>query len=94
MWKDPFPAADLHSYSQVFHAWTSEQCRFLTAKSFAALPSGGRLVVHELLLNADKSGPRLPTLMGMVMLLCRASSLDQAITGRMTCKYQGMHQGR
>jgi hypothetical protein len=69
MWKDLFPAADLHFYSQVFHDWTPEQCRFLTAKSFSALPSGGRLVVHELLLNADKSGPRLPTLMGMVMLL-------------------------
>lgn len=40
MWKDPFPPADLHFYSQVFHDWMPEQCRFLTVKSFAALPAG------------------------------------------------------
>lgn len=69
MWKDPFAPADLHFYSQVFHDWTLEQCRFLTEKSLAALPSGGRLVVHELLLDPDKAGPLAPSLMAMVMLL-------------------------
>ena len=69
MWKDPFAPADLHFYSQVFHDWTPEQCRFLTEKSFAALPSGGRLIVHELLLDSDKAGPLVPSLMAMVMLL-------------------------
>ncbi|MEA2789248.1 MAG: hypothetical protein QOG73_1654 [Acetobacteraceae bacterium] len=69
MWKDPFTEADLHFYSQVFHDWTPEQCRFLTEKSFAALPSGGRLIVHELLLDSDKAGPLVPSLMAMVMLL-------------------------
>jgi hypothetical protein len=69
MWKDPYAPADLHFYSQVYHDWTDEKCRFLTEKSFASLPSGGRIVIHELLLDPDKSGPRLPTLMGMVMLL-------------------------
>jgi hypothetical protein len=69
MWKDPFAHADLHFYSQVFHDWTPEQCRFLTEKSFAALASGGRLIVHELLLDSDKAGPLVPSLMAMVMLL-------------------------
>jgi acetylserotonin N-methyltransferase len=69
MWSDPFVAADLHFYSQVYHDWTPEKCRFLTEKSFAALPSGGRLIVHELLLDPAKSGPVVPSLMGMVMLL-------------------------
>src|SRR5215469_11437408 len=69
MWKDPFAPADLHFYSQVFHDWTPEQCRFLAEKSFAALPSGGRLVVHELLLDSDTVGPLVPSFMGMVMLL-------------------------
>jgi hypothetical protein len=69
MWKDPFTSADLHFYSQVFHDWTPEKCRFLTEKSFAALPSGGRLIVHELLLDPDKSSPPIPSLMAMVMLL-------------------------
>ena len=69
MWKDPFAPADLHFYSQVFHDWTPEQCRFLTEKSFIALPSGGRLIVHELLLDPEKVGPLVPSLMSMVMLL-------------------------
>jgi hypothetical protein len=69
MWKGAFAPADLHFYSQVFHDWTAEQCRFLTEKSFAALPSGGRLIVHELLLDPDKAGPLVPSLMAMVMLL-------------------------
>jgi hypothetical protein len=69
MWKDPFAEADLHFYSQVFHDWTPQQCRFLTEKSFGALGSGGRLIVHELLLDTDKAGPLVPSLMAMVMLL-------------------------
>ena len=51
------------------HDWTLEQCRFLAEKSFVALPSGGRLIVHELLLDSDKAGPVVPSLMSMVMLL-------------------------
>jgi O-methyltransferase domain len=69
MWNDAYPQADLHFYSQVYHDWPPEKCRFLTEKSFAALPSGGRIIIHELLLDSDKSGPLLPTLMAMVMLL-------------------------
>jgi hypothetical protein len=69
MWEDPLPPADLHFYSQVFHDWGPKQCRFLTEKSFVALPSGGRLIVHELLLDSDKVGPLVPSLMAMVMLL-------------------------
>jgi hypothetical protein len=69
MWKDSFTLADLHFYSQVFHDWTPEQCRFLIEKSFISLPSGGRIIIHELLLDPDKAGPLVPSLMSMVMLL-------------------------
>jgi O-methyltransferase domain/Dimerisation domain len=69
MWRDAYPPADLHFYSQVYHDWPLEKCRFLTEKSFASLPSGGRIIIHELLLDTDKSGPLLPSLMAMVMLL-------------------------
>jgi O-methyltransferase domain/Dimerisation domain len=69
MWSDAYTPADLHFYSQVYHDWPPEKCRFLTEKSFASLRSGGRIIIHELLLDSDKSGPLLPTLMAMVMLL-------------------------
>lgn len=57
MWNDPFPPADLHFYADIFHDFTPEQCRFLTHKSFASLEPGGRLIIHEMLFNSDKSGP-------------------------------------
>jgi hypothetical protein len=57
MWNDPFPPADLHFYGQIYHDWTPEKCRLLTQKSVAALESGGRLVIHEMLYNDEKTGP-------------------------------------
>lgn len=57
MWQDPFPAADLHLYSQVYHDWLPEKCQFLTCKSFESLKSGGRLLIHEILYNDAKTGP-------------------------------------
>jgi acetylserotonin N-methyltransferase len=57
MWKDPFPEADLHFYSNIFHDWTPEKDAFLARKSFEALPPGGRIVLHEVLYRDDKNGP-------------------------------------
>ncbi|HTW89759.1 MAG TPA: methyltransferase [Candidatus Binataceae bacterium] len=57
LWSDPYPNADLHFYSNVFHDWPPERCRFLLAKSFDSLPGCGRLVIHEILFNDDRTGP-------------------------------------
>lgn len=57
MWSDPLPEADLHFYSMIFHDWPADKCRFLARKSFAALPPRGRIVVHEILFNDDRTGP-------------------------------------
>lgn len=58
MWEQShFPSADLHFYSEIYHNWPPDKCAFLTKKSFASLPAGGRIVVHEMLLNDDKVGP-------------------------------------
>jgi len=54
---DPFPAADVHFYSEVFHNHSLEQCRALARKSFEDLPAGGRILVHEMLLGDDHTGP-------------------------------------
>src|SRR6185312_15662568 len=70
MWRDPYPDADAHLYSQVFHDWSLDECRGLAAKSLAALPRGGRVIVHELLYDDDKRGPlraaSVNLLMGML----------------------------
>lgn len=69
MWQDPFPAADVHFYSLVYHDWAPDKCALLTRKSFEQLPAGGRIVVHEPLVNDDRTGPLVPALFSVVMLL-------------------------
>jgi hypothetical protein len=57
IFEDPFPEADLHFYSNIYHDWSREKGAFLTRKSFESLPAGGRIVVHEILLDDDDAGP-------------------------------------
>lgn len=57
MWKDSFPSADIHFYSMIFHDWPAEKCRFLASKSFESLKRGGRIIVHEMLFNDERTGP-------------------------------------
>jgi O-methyltransferase domain/Dimerisation domain len=68
MWEDPFPAADVHFYSNIFHDWPPEKGRFLSEKSFASLEPGGRIVLHEVLYDDDKTGPFATAGYSMVML--------------------------
>jgi SAM-dependent methyltransferase len=69
MWRDPFPPADVHFYSQVFHNWPPEHCDRLTRKSFESLEPGGRLLIHEILYNDEKGGPLAAAAMSVQMLL-------------------------
>jgi len=58
MFTDSWPANhDTHLFSNVLHDWNEADCRRLLAKSVAALPHGGRLLIHDMLLDDDKSGP-------------------------------------
>ncbi len=69
MWKEPFPAADIHFYADIYHDWSPEQGRFLTQKSFESLLSGGRIVIHEMLYNDDQTGPFTVAASNMQMLV-------------------------
>jgi len=69
MWNDPYPAADLHFYGMIFHDWPADKCRFLARKSFASLPSGGQIIVHEMLFNEHRTGPFGVAAFNMVMLM-------------------------
>jgi len=54
----PLPAGfDVHLWSNVLHDWDEPAVRDLLAKSHAALPSGGLVVIHDAFINADKTGP-------------------------------------
>lgn len=60
---------DVILLSQVLHCEGEGTGRALLAKCFAALPPGGVLLVCELLLNAERTGPPAAALMGMNMLV-------------------------
>ncbi|MEO2219670.1 methyltransferase [Chromobacterium vaccinii] len=58
IWTSDYPTADVHLYSDIFHDWPLDKCLFLAKKSFDALPRGGRIILHEMLFNPEKTGPR------------------------------------
>jgi len=58
---------DAHFFSNVFHDWDVDKCRFLASKSFDGLPPGGRIYLHESLLNETRDGPPLIALYSMNM---------------------------
>jgi ubiquinone/menaquinone biosynthesis C-methylase UbiE len=68
IWNDPFPPADIHFYSYIYHDWPPDQCRILSRKSFESLEHGGRLIIHEVLYNKDKTGPFAAAAYTMIML--------------------------
>lgn len=58
MFAEPWPADhDVHLFSNVLHDWDEADCRRLLAASARALASGGRILVHDMLLDDDKAGP-------------------------------------
>jgi predicted O-methyltransferase YrrM len=58
MFTTPWPAGhDVHLFSNVLHDWDESECRRLLAASAGALPAGGRILVHDMLLDDDKAGP-------------------------------------
>jgi hypothetical protein len=69
MFREPWPEGyDAMFFSNVFHDWNFETGRWLAEQSFAALPSGGRIYLHEMLLDDDGNGPVTAASFSMLML--------------------------
>lgn len=60
---------DLHLLSMIMHDWDEAKDRALLRRSFEALPSGGAVVISELLVNDEKTGPAPAALMSLNMLV-------------------------
>ncbi len=58
MFRDALPGdCDVHLWSNALHDWDLETVKALLDKSFAALPAGGLVAVHDKHLNREKTGP-------------------------------------
>ncbi len=60
---------DAMFFSNIFHDWDLEINARLAASAFEALPSGGRIYLHEMLINDEGSGPLASAAFSMMMLL-------------------------
>jgi hypothetical protein len=60
---------DAHFFANVFHDWSVETNTLLARKSFAALPSGGRIFLSEILMDDDGAGPWHAAAFSLLMLI-------------------------
>jgi predicted O-methyltransferase YrrM len=65
-----YPAGhDLILLSLIMHDWSEEDDRAILRRCHDALPSGGAVVICELLVNDEKTGPAPAALMSLNMLI-------------------------
>ena len=70
MFEEEWPhGADGHLFCNVFHDWSDETNRDLARRSFAALPAGGRIFLHEILMDDDYTGPFHAAAFSLLMLI-------------------------
>jgi 2-polyprenyl-3-methyl-5-hydroxy-6-metoxy-1,4-benzoquinol methylase len=59
MFAGPLPSGyDAHLYSNVIHDWDEETVGRLLRSSWRALPPGGRVIIHDAILDEHGRGPR------------------------------------
>jgi len=68
--KDELPkGSDVILLSMILHDWSSEKNLMILRKCFNALPSGGTVIVSELMMDDNKAGPVSAELMSLNMLI-------------------------
>jgi hypothetical protein len=55
--------------SMILHDWAEDRGRAILRKCWAALPSGGQVIITELLVNDARTGPPAAALMSLNMLI-------------------------
>src|SRR5581483_9731988 len=77
MFEDQWPSGyDAILMTNVLHDWEPRRRADLAASSFAALPAGGKLFFHEILLNDNQDGPLPASLFSVMMLGTRGKQLS------------------
>ena len=70
MFTEAWPTGyEAHFFANVFHDWSTETNKLLAKKSFDALPSGGRILLSEVLMDDGGAGPWQAASFSLLMLL-------------------------
>jgi acetylserotonin N-methyltransferase len=73
-WQTPWPTGhDGILFSNILHDWTLAQCRDLAKRAFDAVEPGGRVFVHEMLLDEGKRGPLTTLCFSLAMYISHGS---------------------
>ena len=79
MFDDVWPTSyDAVLMTNVLHDWDPKRRADLVASSFEALPPGGKLFIHEILLNDAQDGPIAAAMFSTMMLGTRGKQLSFA----------------
>ncbi len=67
--KEPLPKADVLIMGHILHDWDLKEKMMLLRKAYAALPTGGALIVHEALIDDARKQNAFGLLMSLNMLI-------------------------
>ena len=78
MFADQLPTgADLIVLGWILHDWDDASAQVLLKRCFDALPSDGEILILDMVLNDDRSGPVFPALMSLNMLVATVSGRER-----------------
>jgi hypothetical protein len=70
MFRQSWPTGyDAIFFSNIWHDWNFATCAWLAKRAFDALSDGGRIMLHEILLDDDGAGPTTAAGFSVLMLL-------------------------
>jgi O-methyltransferase domain len=70
MFRQTWPRGyDAVFFSNIWHDWNFRTCRWLAERTYEALPVGGRIMLHEMLLDNAGNGRTTAAAFSMLMLL-------------------------
>lgn len=74
--KDPIPSSDVLIMGHILHDWNLQEKLALLKKAYDALPKGGALIVHESIIDDNRSKNAFGLLMSLNMLIETPGGFD------------------
>lgn len=74
--RDELPSADVLLFGHILHDWDLETKRILLGKAYAALPSGGAVVIYDAIIDDDRRQNAFGLLMSLNILIETPGGFD------------------